>query len=1096
MYLPKIHPILSTIITTEKNQIEKSSKELCQKYNLGPKKYSQISHFISDENLKNYLEQRLSDPGNQKSLDHYIQADLYQIYTWQVRHFNEGDPKECLLKFTPDGTPYGFIEQVPESEPGPTLTQDEALKVAADFTNKDWKINLQNYNLIESSHQERLNGRIDYTFIFEKKHNNATDKQVMHDLKYGLIVCVYGDKVTAIDHFVEIPEILSRNNATYPTNKLNDTLSTMATALVYLLYTILCLIGLAILIRTNYLLKNPAIRWGILFASAQFIFQLSTLSDIWINYHTSQSAGAHLINNILGYIVGFLFYSALYALVIMIAEGLTRAAFPKQVQLWKFWNKRAITSFTLTGTIIGSYLLAVIYLAFIIAFYFFCPKLLGWPYSNLIAFNSNFIGHFVPGISVLAKSLSEGFWQEMLFRAIPIGCLTLIGQKIGFRKTGLILGFMLQTFIIAIAYSSYLTLPSYTGFVEPIISSIFFGLLYIHFGLMPGIIIHYIYDALLMSIPLFKAINPELIAEKYIIVIGILFPLIILLINFVRTLKLTELNEKYLNVSWLPVPDNYNELIEEPIPSFTISTTKIITLTLLTTLSCSLLFKQTNFRGYEPRFNIAREQAIEKAKECVIAKGIYLDSDWETLSKIIIPKKSVIKYIWYNFGEEVYKKLNGHYIKHPSFEIKFTKFEGLGYQRAEEYTVIIDANGKIESCQHILPEDAPGKILSESNANHLAISVASQKYQLNPTFLKIISSVEIKRPVRKDWIITINDTEIDYIGTAQAQIIVKICGDEVTSINRKIHMPQEWLSYKSKLDQFSIIFELLKEIIFFIIILLAFFQLLQARKSRTATMTSIILWLMYLVLIITNTLLAIPEITAYLNTAKSFHFQIIYTEFVTLAKEIFKSFSVLILAAIIFHKTNTVQSKLKPLGIINIILGIIAAGLSTALLAVYKNLPTNYSIHYLNSYDPLISFVITNVVSYISRTLMILFIAQYARFKFSLKTIFAAIAITILIMSEIEIRDLYMHLLISAIIFIIMVLAHLIIIRYNTLLIPIILLTLQITYLFQEFTADPFVGAKHSISVTFVTLIITALFIIFLLKRYRQQEQLPSFSPK
>ena len=376
--------------------------------------------------------------------------------------------------------------------------------------------------------------------------------------------------------------------------------------------------------------------------------------------------------------------------------------------------------------------------------------------------------------------------------------------------------------------------------------------------------------------------------------------------------------------------------------------------------------------------------------------------------------------------------------------------------------------------------------MTESIANHLAISVSSQQYKLNPSALKIISSVEIKRPVRKDWIITIHDTSIDFIGDGQAHIIIKICGDEITSINRKIHTPKEWISYKSKLDQFSIVFELLKELILFLVILIAFFQMLQTSKSRSTIITSVMLWLFYLGLIITNTLLNIPEITANLNTAKSFYFQIMYMEFVTLAKEILKSLSILILAINIFNKKNQIQKSLQPLSIINITSGIIATGLSTALFLLYKNLPISYSSQCLNTYNPMASFVITNLILFISQTLTVLFIAQYAKFKFSFKTIFASTAIALLILSELEMRDLYTHLLVFAIIFIVVLIAHLVIIRYNPLLIPIILLTLQIAQLAQEFIADPFVHSKEMILATIAALIMTALIMILLMRRSRK----------
>ena len=120
----------------------------------------------------------------------------------------------------------------------------------------------------------------------------------------------------------------------------------------YLLSFIIGLIGLLILIKEKLLITNSALLLGILLALTQLIYQLNSISDIWLNYNIAQSYLAHLINNILGYVIGFLLNSAIYSMVIMIAEGLTRLAFPFHIQLWKSLNKHVITSFTLIGIII------------------------------------------------------------------------------------------------------------------------------------------------------------------------------------------------------------------------------------------------------------------------------------------------------------------------------------------------------------------------------------------------------------------------------------------------------------------------------------------------------------------------------------------------------------------------------------------------------------------------------------------------------------------------------------------------------------------------------------------------------------------------
>ena len=126
---------------------------------------------------------------------------------------------------------------------------------------------------------------------------------------------------------------------------------------------------------------------------------------------------------------------------------------------------------------------------------------------------------YAPWLSAIANSFQAGFWEEALFRAVPIAGAALIGDRFGKRNLFIVLGFVVQAIIFGAGHAPYPNQPSYARPVELIIPSIGFGLLYLYFGLLPGIILHFAFDVVWFALPIFLAKAPGIWIQQLMVIV-------------------------------------------------------------------------------------------------------------------------------------------------------------------------------------------------------------------------------------------------------------------------------------------------------------------------------------------------------------------------------------------------------------------------------------------------------------------------------------------------------------------------------------------------------------------------------------------------
>jgi len=772
--------ILNIDIEMTRESALEAARTLAEKHQLGPENFKQAVLFDLDNEVQSYVE---LEAGGKDAFQKMIQDDKYVPYTWIVRHFKEGETNETNLVFTPGGRAYEFREKISEDLPGRNVTNDEARKIAEEGASSKWNVTLSDFELVAQSQKEQPSGRNDYTFEYERIGLKAGDAP------YRLKLVIAGDTLIELDHYIKIPESFTRRYKEM--RSANNTISSIAWGLIATLYVFGgCVVGLYFLLKKRWIEWRQPLLWG------AFVSLMATLAGInyfplfWMEYNTAISSQTFVLQNMVKFLSMFLFNGIIFTIIFMAAESLTRKAFPEHLQLWKCWKPVPASSREIMGRSVSGYLLVFIFLAYEIALHLVGKNFPGWWSPSGTIANPNILATYFPWLSPVAISLQAGFMEECLFRAVPIAGAALIGNRLGNRRLWIIGAFVIQAFIFGAGHANYPAQPSYARVIELIIPSITFGLLYLYFGLLPAIIMHYVFDAVLFSLPLF--VVKGLWFDKIILVMCILLPLLIIGYRGLKRRRWQEIPDDYYNKSWKPAPKLEKLETKDVVELGTLAAKTKIGLIILGIAGLLLWIFVTNFTATIPPIqcnkNDARNEALQEFRNYE-AKQI---DDWQVLPSLDGQVNVQHRFIWQEGGPEVYKNLIGTYLSPPHWLIRFAKFQGEITARAEEYLVAISGQGSIIGVTHKLPESAQGLDLSEEQARIIAIKHVIEKYKLDESILKDVSAISSKQPHRRDWTFTFSDQVHYTLKQGQARIEVNIAGDEIVSSHRYIHVPEQW----------------------------------------------------------------------------------------------------------------------------------------------------------------------------------------------------------------------------------------------------------------------------------------------------------------
>ncbi len=787
-YFSQAFPLVTLDLQMDRQVALKSARALSGELRLGPEGFSQAASFRLDRGVQHFVE---LEAGGNAAFSRMLEAGLYSPYTWRVRHFKEGETNEVLIRFTPRGAPYGFREKLPEDEPGASLTSDSARAIAERAAGAQGSVDLTAYELVETSQRLRPGGRTDHTFVYERPDVTIQTVGEYGEGRYRLRLVVGGDRLIELTHFVKIPEAFSRRyEEMRSANNTIGSVALIAAAVLYILGG--CVVGLFFLLRQGWVLWRRALFLGLFVAFLQVLVGINNWPLAWMNYDTALSATGFLLRQVIVLLVNFIFLGTFFSLIFMAAESLSRKAFPHHLQQWRLWSPGVANSPAILGRTVGGFLLVGIFFAFEVAFYFFSTRVLGWWTPSEALFHPDVLATYFPWLTSIAVSLQAGFTEESLFRAVPIAGAALIGQRFGHRRAWIVGAFFLQALVFGAAHA-YTAQPAYARLVELIIPSLGFGLLYLYFGLLPAIVLHFAFDVVWFALPLFVSAAPGVWIDQLLVVILTLVPLWLVLGQRWHARQWVEVPEEEYNRSWAPPEKEVQVEEEAPAPSTGGIGPTVGRLLLIGGLAGLVLWLlAADFQDDAPALTVGRSDAKGLAREALADQGVELPVAWRALSSISAGVAQPDRFIWQAGDEEVYHDLMAEYLPPPHWRVRFARFEGDLAERAEEFQVFVAGAGHVYRLRHRLPEARAAASIAEDEARIIAHTAVRNVTHLDPLQLKEVSAVEAKLPNRRDWTFTFADTAGYPLSEGEARIAVRIAGDQVGDTYRFVHVPEEW----------------------------------------------------------------------------------------------------------------------------------------------------------------------------------------------------------------------------------------------------------------------------------------------------------------
>ncbi|MFV2071866.1 MAG: lysostaphin resistance A-like protein [Thermoanaerobaculales bacterium] len=782
MHFAEAFPLVNLDVKMDRTAALAAAEGLATERGWGPGDAKQAVAFRHDSAVQSFVE---LEAGGKAAYTEMLGSTLYSPYRWVIRRFREGETNESIVRFRPDGTPFGFREKLPEDEPGATLEPEAAREFAAAAVADDWDVDLNAYELIEASQEVRTGGRIDHTFVYERP-----DVQI-GDGHYRLRLVVSGDRFTELTHFIKIPEAFGRRfQEMRSANNGIATASAFAIAILYVAGG--CIVGLFFLMRERWVVWRPALKWAVFIAFLQALVVLNQWPLLWMGYDTAVSPTTFVLQQIGVALAQLIGMGAILALSFIAAESLGRRAFPEHIQLWKSWKGDVAASKTLLGYTVTGYLLVGIFFAYEVGLYFLAGRHLGWWSPSDALTDPNVLANIFPWLTSLAVSLQAGFWEECLFRAVPIASAALLGRRFGKRWLWIGGALVLQAVIFGAGHASYPAQPAYARLVELIIPALGFGGLYLLFGLVPAIVLHFAFDVVWFALPLFAADTPGIWVDRSLVILLMLIPLWVILRARWRAGSWGEVPRADLNSSWSPPPP---APVEEKGPVEDSTGLRMKTLRLLSGLGVVGILtwaligaSPTDAPVLEP----GDREARAVAREALADRGLTMEAPWRELSTVETPLDTADRFVWREGGPEAYRELLGRYLPTPRRLVRYARFEGDVVERAEEYRVYVGPDGIVQRVVHKLPEGRAGAELEEDQARAIALAAIETAFGLAGEELVEVSAEPSKLPERRDWSFVFKDPGGYPMDLGEARIVVYIAGDEVAMTGRYVHVPEEW----------------------------------------------------------------------------------------------------------------------------------------------------------------------------------------------------------------------------------------------------------------------------------------------------------------
>lgn len=764
-------PIVSVDLQMSREEALAETRRLEKLHHLGPRDYEQAASFYGGDEVETYLEQRGVEP---EAFQRLLRSGNYYPYTWSVRHFVPEEYAETEFEITPEGRLWGFWVTLDEG-PGPSLKLAEARELAESQA-KAFGVDLSGYRQKRHESYGGPDEELRRDWEFEYVRSDPSIKNAT----FNVSLYVNGDEFGGYSQSIELPPSYERAQS-----EVDETRTVILGIVGFIAGTVFVVGGafaLVVLARRRQFEWRRAIGWGAVIGLIAALAELNNLPVSWFDYDTFGSK-ATFVGEQISYAASSFFSSwAMAAAALVVAEGLTRIAFPNQIQLWRVWRRPSASSPAMLGRTVGGYLWAFILLGYVVGFYAVMTQLFSWYTPASPSADPDMLASYLPFFGPFSMALQAGVLEEALFRALPLAGAVLLGRRFGHRKLFLGVALVAQALVFAGAHVSYPTEPVYARLVELFLPALAFGAVYLVFGLVPAILAHFTYDYMLMGLPIFTTQTSSVGAKAAFVAVG-LVPLAVVLLARARARRWTAVEPADRNAAWQPgTPAETPGGRPAPAPGRKAG----IALAVLAVAGLVGWAGTTRFTADAPPMHVTANDAEAVARDHLQKQGVNLEGFDSTVSLYGEPW-DMDDYILQEYGPVTYRKLWGTYLTGPGWTVDF---DGTGKLSKDWYSLTVDHRGKVtESSQNARKLVSTAR-LKEEQAVQLAIAAVKQEFGMELT-PGDVDEAEYWGEDDIDWNVTFKVPE-PPLRSGVAMISVDVWAGQATDVYRYIAMPDEY----------------------------------------------------------------------------------------------------------------------------------------------------------------------------------------------------------------------------------------------------------------------------------------------------------------
>lgn len=767
-YFYRAFPEASIDFRVDRHTSQPAAENFLAKQGINLSGYLHASTFRYDDESKVFLEREL---GLGKA--NALMGNQVKLWRWGHRWFKQLQKEEFQVEITTRGELASFFHAIPENSPGADLPAAAARSLAESFLVLEMKRPVDSLEFVDI-HTEKQPRRTDHVLTWRESGI---------DLKQGsyrINVTIQGDKVGGYSEFVKIPEEWSRGYARL--RSLNESASQFD-------LIIMALLGVAMLVVLGNRMRLKDVRWRTAFSFALICFVLQFLSSLnelplaEYGFDTTGTYGSFLSRSFMAAALEALIYAGLIMLLTASAEAVYRQSYPAHPSIPRMFSWQAIrTRKFFIGSLVGI-TLTFVFFAYEIGFYLLANKLGAWapadvPYTDLLSTK-------FPWIFVLLGGFFPAISEEWMFRAFSIPFL----QRLLRHRW---IAVLLASLIWGFGHSNYPNQPFFIRGIEVGIVGLVLSWAMIRFGILAPLIAHYSIDAFYSAFLLLRSGNPYLVTSGAITAGINLLPLLVACFAYLFTRKFHG-DSSVSNEIERAAPDMLPTAgpgTEISMPAYQpLSRARTISALLLLVVGIVSIFCRAPRFGGLAQFRISASQAVQSAKSYLSKLGFDLSGYRSSAQPQDRVDDLASQYIYSQKGIQGLNSIYGSQITPLAWQARFYK-----PLQKEEYQVSIEpGDGRAVAFHHSLLEDDPGTVITDGEAQQMAISfVKSQGFNLDKFQLKEIQSE--KRKQRQDMEFTweaVPGTP-GAIGEARLDLKTGVFGGKIGNWTQSIRIPEEW----------------------------------------------------------------------------------------------------------------------------------------------------------------------------------------------------------------------------------------------------------------------------------------------------------------